>query len=81
MSDVVFEYKGRQHSGFIVSSTNIEPHYHWFYFNDEHISRIINDDCIGFKKEGNDLHPTKIYKSHTDLVETVQRIIERNISS
>jgi hypothetical protein len=80
MSEVVFEYKGRQHSGFIVSSTNVEPHYHWFYFNDEHIPGIIKDDCIGFKKKGNQLHPTKIYTSHTDLIEKVKSIVERTIN-
>jgi hypothetical protein len=80
MNDVVFEYKGRQYKGQIVSSTNVDPHYHWFYFNDKDISKLINDDCIGFKKKGNQLQPTKIYTSHSELVETVKRVVEMNIS-
>lgn len=80
MSEIVFVYKGKQHTGQIISSTNAEPHYHWFYFKDEVLSKMINDDCIGFKKKGNQLHPTKIYTSHFDLVEKVKSIVEQSIN-
>jgi hypothetical protein len=79
MSEVIFEYNGRTHTGQIVSSTNVEPHYHWVYFNDQDITKLINDDCIGFKKKDNQLQPTKIYTSHLELVETVKRVVEMNI--
>jgi hypothetical protein len=79
MDKIVFEYKGKQHSGQLISSTNIEPHYHWVYFSDETITRMINDDCIGFKKKGDQLQPTKIIMQHHELVETVKKIVESRI--
>ncbi|MCE3282972.1 MAG: hypothetical protein K0Q66_1709 [Chitinophagaceae bacterium] len=79
MSEIVFSYKGIQHSGYIVSSTNIEPHYHWFYFNSEEIGRLLHDDCIGFKLHKNQLLPTKQFIAHSDLVETVKHIVARSI--
>lgn len=79
MTQISFEYKGRKHSGHIISSTNIEPHYHWVYFNDTEMERLINDDCIGFKNTDNGLRPTKIYTTHTELVETVKAVVEQFI--
>jgi hypothetical protein len=80
MEKIVFEYNGRQHSGQLISSTNMEPHYHWVYFSDETITRLINDDCIGFKKKGNGLQPTKVISNHQELIETVKRIVESRIN-
>lgn len=80
MRQIVFEYKGRQHRGQIISSTTIEPHYHWFYFDDEDIIGLIEDDCIGFQKKNDELHPTRIYTRHQELVETVKKVVENNIS-
>lgn len=80
MENIVFEYKGRQLSGQLISSTNMEPHYHWFYFTDDSLSKIIEDDCIGFKKKGNQLQPTKTFSGHIELVETVKRIVESHIN-
>jgi hypothetical protein len=79
MKDIRFEYNGREHSGKIISSTNIEPHYHWFYFTDTEIKTIIKDDCIGFKKTDRGLRPTRIYTTHTELVEQVRSIVEKHI--
>lgn len=79
MRDIVFEYNGKKLTGQIVSSTNIEPHYHWFYFNDQEITGMINDDCIGFKIKNEQLHPTRTYTTHLELVETIKRVIENNI--
>lgn len=79
MKQISFEYKGRERSGQIISSTNIEPHYHWVYFNDTEMVSMIKDDCIGFKKIDDNLYPTKIYTSHTDLIEQVKSIVEKNI--
>lgn len=80
MEKIVFDYKGRQHSAQLISSTNIEPHYHWVYFNDEDIITSIKDDCIGFKKKGSQLQPTRIFANHSDLVETVKKTVEEHIN-
>jgi hypothetical protein len=77
---ITFEYKGKQRTGQIISSTNLEPHYHWVYFNDEEITRTIQDDCIGFKKKGDQLTPTRIFTAHTELIETVKRVVENHIN-
>ena len=79
MKQISFEYQGRHRSGQIISSTNIEPHYHWVYFNDQEMQAIFKDDCIGFKKTGNNLYPTRIYTSHSELVEKVKSLVEKNI--
>ncbi len=81
MDKITFEYKGKQLSGQLISSTNLEPHYHWFYFNDAEITQTIQDDCIGFKKRGGQLTPTRVYSGqHIELVETVKRVIESHIN-
>jgi hypothetical protein len=80
MDKIVFEYNGKIHSGQLVSSTNIEPHYHWVYFSDESITRLINDDCIGFKMKGDALQPTRVISNHQELVDTVKKIIESRIN-
>lgn len=80
MKNIVFEYKGRKRSGQLISSTNAEPHYHWFYFDDEELTSSIKDDCIGFKKNGNQLQPTRIFTNHSELVDTVKRLVEAHIN-
>lgn len=80
MKEISFIYQGRARSGQIISSTSIEPHYHWVYFNDKEIEQVINDDCIGFKKTAKGLHPTRIYTTNTELIETIRSLVEKNIS-
>jgi len=80
MNEISFVYNGRMHSGQIISSTSLEPHYHWVYFKDKEIEKLINDDCIGFKKTDNGLRPTKLYTTNTELVETIKSLVEQNIS-
>lgn len=79
MKEISFEYKGRQHSGQIISSTNFEPHYHWVYFNDTEVQKMIKDDCVGFKLTEHGLRPTKIYTTHTELVEKLRSLVEHHI--
>ena len=79
MGEIIFSYKGRQHSGYIVSSTNMEPHYHWFCFNSKEMSKLLNDDCIGFKIQNNQLLPTRPFTAHTELVETVRSIVSNSL--
>lgn len=80
MDQIVFEYQGRTLSAQLISSTQMEPHYHWVYFNDAQIASFLDDDCIGFKQKGNGLQPTRTYVVHRELVETVQRAVETHIS-
>ncbi len=80
MNQIVFTYDGKKHTGYIISSTNLQPHYHWFYFNDEELIKQV-DDCIGFKLQNNELTPTRHFKNHDHLVETVKQIVQQRISS
>lgn len=80
MRDIQFQYKGQTVSGQIISSTQIEPHYYWFYFKDSNIQDLINDDCIGFKKKADGLHPTRIHTAHHDLVNTVRDIVLQHVN-
>lgn len=78
MNEIIFTYQGKMHTGYIVSSTHAEPHYHWFYFNDEELIKEI-DDCIGFKIQNDELTPTRNFMKHSELVETVKKIVENKI--
>jgi hypothetical protein len=80
MGEIIFTYKGRQHSGYIVSSTNLKPHYHWFYFHDELLINTV-DECIGFKESNNELKPTMPFSAPNDLVETIKNLIEQQLRS
>jgi hypothetical protein len=80
MNEIVFEYKGRKHYGHLVSSTNLEPHYHWIYFTDEEITRLIHDDCVGFKGTGKALQPTKTFTTYRDLIDTLKKAVEEHIN-
>jgi len=81
MNEIVFEYRGMQLKGQIISSTGAEPHYHWVYFMDNEVVSLIHDDCIGFKKNkaSNQLQPTAIYTTHLELIETVKALVEKAI--
>jgi hypothetical protein len=81
MKEISFEYKGRQHSAQLISSTTLEPHYHWVYFNDKELEMLINDDCIGFKRTDKGLHPTKIFTVHPELIEKIRSLVEKNIGN
>jgi hypothetical protein len=79
MNKIVFTYQGKKHTGYIVSSTNLEPHYHWFYFNDQELINEV-DECIGFKIQNNVLTPTRSFRKHNQLVETVKDIVEQRVN-
>ncbi|HEX6913895.1 MAG TPA: hypothetical protein VF145_01555 [Chitinophagaceae bacterium] len=79
MTEISFEYNGRKHSGQVISSTHIEPHYHWFCFDDSELVKLLKDDCIGFKKTGDGLSPTRLFVQHQELVETVRQMIQQRI--
>jgi hypothetical protein len=75
---VVFTYHGKTCSGYILISTDIEPHYYWFFFNSqEYIENIA--DSIAFTDDHGKLVPVHNYTRHADLVRIIKKLIERFI--
>jgi hypothetical protein len=53
---VSFVYEGIRYTGHVVSSTRIEPHFHWFMFEDAEAIQQYGDS-IAFKVENGALIP------------------------
>jgi hypothetical protein len=75
---VVFTYHGKTCSGHIMTSTDIEPHYYWFFFDSREFIEAIADS-IAFTEDHGRLIPVHNYTRHMDLVRIVKKIIERFI--
>ena len=75
---VDFQYCGKTYSGYVVISTEMEPHYYWLFFNETEMVRKFGDG-IGFKKKGDDLVPTQQYYREADFIENVKTIIKSSL--
>lgn len=75
---IAFTYNGKPCSGYIITSTDIEPHYYWFFFESKEFIEAIAD-CIAFTMNSGRLEPVHNYSRHMDLVRIVRKLIERFI--
>ncbi|HEX6915614.1 MAG TPA: hypothetical protein VF145_10260 [Chitinophagaceae bacterium] len=73
---VAFHYMGKTCSGYVMSSTDLEPHYHWFFFNErEYIERI--GESIPFIVKDGELVPANHYSEHEGLVTVIKTVLEK----
>jgi hypothetical protein len=72
-----FEFEGRTRYGHIVSSTRLEPHFHWFMFEDADLVAVYGDS-IAFKVQSGELIPL-YHLTSPNLVDAVKECVEQNI--
>lgn len=77
---VSFTYKGKSYSGYIITSTDCQPHYYWLFFKDLALIRKFGDS-IGFKQKGNDLVPTQRHSDDLDFIESIKLLIQSYLSN
>lgn len=70
-----FVFRGQQYSGYIISSTDITPNFHWFFFNEEYLINTVADS-IAFKLENGVLIPVLNYSTHYELVTVIREVVE-----
>ena len=75
---VVFTYQGRPCSGYIIASTEDEPHYYWFFFDNREFIEAIADS-VAFTDDHGRLIPIHNYTPHIELVRIIKKMIERFI--
>jgi hypothetical protein len=75
---VSFEFKGTTVTGYIISSTDIEPHYHWFLLKDVN---LINEygDSIAFKEKDGELKSVHVMINHLDFIAAVKDCVRKHI--
>ena len=74
-----FEFQGITYSGYIVSSTDIQPHFHWFMFNDPSVIEQYGDS-IAFKVEANQLIAL-YHLTAADFVAAVQHCVQQYLDN
>ena len=72
-----FDFEGRTYTGYVVSSTDIEPHFHWFVFDDRNVVAQYGDS-IPFKIEEGKLLP-QYHLTSPDFVAAVQTCVQQFI--
>lgn len=73
-----FVHKGITYSGYIISSTDLDPHFHWFVFDDVNVIAKYGDS-IAFKLEDGKLIP--VYHLTSPLfVQAVLDCVQRNLN-
>jgi hypothetical protein len=76
---VSFVYNGKRYTGQVVSSTRLEPHFHWFMFDDpEAIEQY--GDSIAFKIENGVLIPL-YHLTAPDFVSAVHRCVQEYLEN
>jgi hypothetical protein len=73
-----FDFKGMTVTGFIISSTDIQPHFHWFLFDDVNLIDTFGDS-IAFKVDEGQLKPVSVIVKHQDFIEAVKRCVENHL--
>jgi hypothetical protein len=73
-----FEFKGTTITGYIISSTDIQPHFHWFFFDDVNLIATFGDS-IAFKTVDGQLEPVNIIFKHKDFIEAVKDCVRKHI--
>jgi hypothetical protein len=69
MHIVTFTYQDKKYEGYIASSTIHEPHFHWLFFADQHLTDLVGDDCVAFREKNGQLeHFNRIPLKHAELV-------------
>ncbi len=70
-----FHFEGNTYNGYVVSSTDILPHFHWFVFEDRNVIAKYGDS-IAFKVENDQLIP-QYHLTSPDFVAAVQHCLQK----
>jgi hypothetical protein len=73
-----FELDGDTYSGHIISSTTIEPHFHWFMFEDHTVISKYGDS-IAFKVKDGELLPL-YHLTAPGLVAAVKNCVQQYLA-
>lgn len=77
MHIISFTYNSKEYIGYIASSTIKEPHFHWLFFTDEALTKMVGDDCIAFvEADGTLEHYNRVSLNHVALVNVAKKHIE-----
>ena len=77
-----FNYNGKEYSGYLISSFNIIPHYHWFFFHDQSIKSLVGDEIVFTEQDGKFIPVRPVLaEKHQDLYNSVQTVIEKHLRS
>lgn len=68
-------YKGKVYQGYVHASTEQQPHFYWFLFQDLELVRIYGDG-ITFRREDSELVCNRIYCGDDEFVAAVKHIVE-----
>lgn len=69
-----FHFEGNTYNGYVVSSTDILPHFHWFVFEDRKVIAKYGDS-IAFKVVNDELTPL-YHLTSPDFVAAVQHCLQ-----
>jgi hypothetical protein len=69
-----FQYQGKSYTGYVIDSTDSEPHYYWLFFHDVELVKKFGDS-IGFKMKNGQLVPTQRHDEDPAFVETIRELI------
>ena len=72
-----FVYDGKEYRGHIISSTTLQPHFHWFMFDDGWAIAQYGDS-IAFKVDNGKLIPL-YHLTAPDFVQAVKQCVEQHI--
>lgn len=75
-----FSLDDHEYSGYVISSLNITPHYHWFVFENEELKQKFGDE-VGFIFSNGKLRPVNpvLAEKHEKLFEEIRKIVHRHI--
>ena len=76
---ISFVYEGESYSGYVVSSTDILPHFHWFMFDDPKVIARYGDS-IAYKVEEEKLVPV-YHLTSPEFVKAVEECLYRYLDS
>jgi len=75
---VSFDFQGITIAGYIISSTDMQPHFHWFLLEDANLIERFGDG-IAFKEDNGKLEPVRLLPKHRDFIVEVRKCVEQNI--
>ena len=73
-----FDYKGNTFSGYIISSTDLHPYFHWFLLDDVNLVEKFGDS-IAFTEENGILEPVRVLPKHAEFIRCVQECVEAHL--
>lgn len=78
---LTFWHDGKEYAADVVSSENLQPHYHWLLFRSDDMKTALGEDVAFVENDGNlkSVHPS-LARRNQELFESIRAALQQHLA-